>query len=252
MTDGVHREPGGGSEERLTGAPGLRRVGAEFVGTFALVLVAAGADTAARLSGGQVSEAARAVAPALLVMAFIYAMSDASGAHFNPVVSLAFAAKRVFPPAWVLGYWAAQLAGAITAALVLRGLFGEAAEAGVSRPHVPDPTAVVVEAGLTWLLLMVILGTADRHRVVGTEAALAVGGTIAMCGLVAIPLTGASMNPARSFGPAVANGALGDLWVYLLGPALGALLAVIVTRLLHGPVEDDPEAVKAAEGSSGG
>jgi aquaporin Z len=224
-------------------------MGAELIGTFALVLVAAGADTAARVSGGQVSEAARAVAPALLVASFIYAMGDVSGAHFNTVVSMAFAAKRLFPMSWVLVYWAAQVVGAILAAFALRALFGAAAEAGVSRPHIPDLTAVVVEAGLTWILLMVILGTSDRHRVVGTEAAIAVGSTIALCGLVAIPLTGASMNPARSIGPAIASGAVGDVWIYIVGPILGALAAVVITRLLHGPVEGEPGALEAAQGS---
>ncbi len=234
--------------ERL---PGIRRVGAEFIGTFGLVLVAAGADTAARVSEGQVDEVARAVAPALLVMAFIYAISDVSGAHFNPAVSLAFACKRLFPPTWVAMYWIAQIGGALVAALVLRTLFGDAAEAGVSTPHVPDGTAVLVEAGLTWLLLMVILGTADRHRVVGPSAAVAVGGTIALCGLAAIPLTGASMNPARSIGPAAANGEYGAVWIYLVGPLLGALAAVVVTSLLHGSTGHDPAVLEAVQGDDG-
>jgi aquaporin Z len=214
-------------------------------------LVAAGGDTAGRVSGGQVDGIARAVAPALFVMAYIYAMSDASGAHLNPVVSLAFAARRLFPATWVLVYWAAQFAGAILAALALHALFGDAADAGVTRPHVPDVTAVVLEAGLTWLLLMVILGTADRHRVVGSEAAMAVGGTIALCGLIALPVSGASMNPARSIGPAIAAGSLGDVWIYVVGPVIGALAAVIVTALLHGSTEHDGQAKEAAEGSGG-
>ncbi len=238
--------------DELAGWPGARRFGAEVLGTFALVLVAAGADTAARVSGGQVDEVARAVAPALLVMAFIYALSDASGAHLNPVVSLSFACRRLFPPSWVVVYWLAQVMGAIAAALVLHALFGDAADAGVSRPHVPDMTAVVIEAGLTWMLVMIILGTADRHRIIGSEAAMAVGGTIALCGLIALPLTGASMNPARSIGPAVAGASLGDLWIYIVGPTLGALLAVVVTTLLHGSTEHDPQALEAAEGERHG
>ncbi|HEV8403533.1 MAG TPA: aquaporin, partial [Candidatus Limnocylindrales bacterium] len=99
-----------------------------------------------------------------------------------------------------------------------------------------------------WLLVTVILGTADRYRVVGPDAALAVGATIALCGLIALPIDGASMNPARSFGPAVVTGDIGNLWIYVVGPAIGALLAVLITRLLHGSTAADPKAVDAAEG----
>ena len=165
------------------------------------------------------SDAARAVAPALMVAALIYAIGDVSGAHLNPVVSLAFAFKRLVPVTWLVPYWVAQLAGAILACLLVRALFGDAVRAGVSTPHVPDGTAVAIEAVLTWLLVVVILGTADRHRIVGPNAALAVGATIALCGLIALPIEGASMNPARSAGPALVTGDLGNLWIYVLGPA---------------------------------
>lgn len=231
--------------------PLRRRLGAEAFGTFALVFVAAGADAAGRLSLGEVSPAARAVAPGLMVGAIIYAFGDVSGAHLNPVVTLAFVAKRLVPMRMMLGYWAAQLVGAIVAALVLRGLFGTASEAGVSQPHLVEPAAAaVVEALLTLLLVSVILGTADRANVVGTEAALAVGATIALCGLIALPLEGASMNPARSIGPALVAGRLGDAWVYVVGPAIGALIAVAVARLLHGRPDEDAE--DAAQGDGGG
>ena len=189
----------------------VRRFIAEVVGTFALVFVAAGADTMAVVSGGQVGVAARAVAPALIVAAVIYAMSDESGAHLNPSVSLAFVLRRDFPAAWLAPYWLAQVLGAVIASLVLLILFGDAAAAGVSTPHVAPSTAVVIEAILTMLLVTVILGTTDRARIVGPDAAIAVGATIAACGLIALPITGASMNPARSLGPALVNGQLGDL-----------------------------------------
>src|SRR2546427_3364291 len=168
----------------------------------------------------------------MLVMAMIYAFGDASGAHFNPVVSLAFALKRLFPLPWLLPYWAAQLGGAVLGALGLRAMFGEAAAAGISRPVlVGSGTALAIEAVLSAILVTVILGTADRHRLIGPNAALAVGATIALCGLVALPLEGASMNPARSFGPAVIGGSLGDLWIYWICPLVGALIALIVTTL---------------------
>ena len=233
------------------GDPGwLRRVAAETFGTFALVFVAVGGDAMAVVSGGQVSVAARAVAPALMVAALIYAIGDVAGAHLNPVVSLAFALKRLFPVRWLVPYWASQFVGAVAAALVVRWLFGDAVRAGVSMPHVPDRTALVLEIVLTWLLVTVILGTADRHRLVGPDAAIAVGGTIALCGLIALPIDGASMNPARSLGPALIAGDLGHVWIYLVAPAIGAALAVLLTRFLHGPTEADKEAAQAAQGGT--
>jgi aquaporin Z len=131
----------------------------------------------------------------------------------------------------------------ILAFLLVQALFGDAVRAGVSTPHVPDGTAVAIEAVLTWLLVVVILGTADRHRIVGPNAALAVGATIALCGLIALPIEGASMNPARSAGPALVTGDVGNLWIYILGPLIGASLAVVLMRFLHGR---QPEADAAA------
>jgi aquaporin Z len=223
------------------------RLGAEAIGTFALTFVAAGGDAMANLSAGDVTPVARAVAPGLLVMAFIYAIGDRSGAHFNPVVTLAFTLRRVFPPGWVPGYWLAQLAGAALAAALLRLLFPDSAAAGVSQPNIAPETALVLEIVLTAILVTVILGTADRYQLFGPNAAIAVGATIALCGLIALPIEGASMNPARSFGPALISGQLNDLWVYVLGPIVGAAIAVVITRFLHGPVPR-AEAAEAAMG----
>lgn len=226
------------------------RLLAEGLGTFALTFIAGAGDAAARLTGGEVDAAARAVAPGLLVLAFIYALGDRSGAHFNPAVTIAFTARRLFPPVLVAPYVAAQLAGAAAAALVLRALFGSASEAAVNAPRAIGPLAAVgVEIVLAWLLVTVILGTADRYRVVGTDAAIAVGVTIALCGLVALPVEGASMNPARSTGPAIVAGRLGDLWIYWLGPLTGAMLAVAAARVLHGPAPVDAMQVEAATGA---
>jgi aquaporin Z len=226
-----------------------RRLSTEVFGTFALVFVAVGADASASFTNGAVSDAARAVAPALVVMAMIYAIADGSGAHFNPAVSLSFTLKRLFPPTWLLPYWGAQLVGALAACLVVSAILGSHVEAGVSTPHgISAGAATVLELLLTSLLLVVILGTADRARLVGPNAALAVGGTIALCGLVALPLESASMNPARSLAPALVTGHLDAIGIYLLGPFLAAPLAVGLTRLLHGPTERDPKAVEAAQG----
>lgn len=227
-----------------------RRLTAEAFGTFALVFAAAGGEVMAAASHGSVGAAARAIAPALIVAALIYSVGDTSGAHFNPAVTLAFAIKRLVPASWLVPYWVAQIFGAALAAAALRAVFGAAIDAGVSRPKLVDPTsAVVLEAILTLFLVTVILGTADRFRVVGPNAALAVGATIALGGLIALPIEGASMNPARSLGPALVAGQLTDLWVYIAGPALGAIAAVGLTTFLHGPADGDGKAEEAARGS---
>jgi MIP family channel proteins len=235
--------------DEFAAAPGARRLLTELVGTFALTSVAAGIDVTARLSGGEIDLVARSLAPALLVMAFIYALGDASGAHFNPAVSFGFTLKRLFPVGWMLQYWVAQLAGALLAGAGLVLVFGaNTAEAGVDAPHVAAPIALVLETFLSWILLTVILGTADRHRLVGPNAALAVAGAITLCGLTAKVISGASMNPARSFGPALATGRIGDLWIYLAAPFIGALVAVGLTAILHGSQPKDRDQVEAAAG----
>jgi aquaporin Z len=251
MSEPEHLRRGRSEEalEEIRNPDWPRRLTAEAFGTFALVFAAAGADVMARISNDEITAAARAVAPALMVMALIYSLGDQSGAHFNPAVTLAFALKRLVPASWLVPYWSAQLVGAIASAAVLRLLFGSAIEAGVSEPKLVDPpTALAIEAILTLLLVTVILGTADRYRVVGPNAALAVGATIALCGLIALPIEGASMNPARSIGPALVAGKLTDLPVYILGPALGAILAVLLTRFLHGEQAVDGKAKEAAQG----
>jgi MIP family channel proteins len=229
--------------------PWPRRLGAEVFGTYALVFAAAGADVMASVIG-DMSPAARAVAPALMVAALIYAIGDVSGAHFNPAVTLAFVLKRLLPARWLGPYWFAQAVGALLAAAVLAILFPGALPAGVTRPHVPTTTAFTVEVILTSFLIVVVLGTADRHRVVGPNAALAVGATIAMCGLIALPVDGASMNPARSLGPAIVAGELEEAWIYVVGPVVGAVLAAGLAWFLHGRTDWDDKAAAAARGNS--
>lgn len=214
----------------------VTRLSAEAIGTFALTFVAAGGDVAANLTGGDVTPMARALAPGLLVMALIYAIGDRSGAHFNPAVTLGFALRRVFPVGWVAGYWVAQLVGATLAAGLLRFLFGDVAEAGISAPNIEPATALALEIIFSAILVTVILGTADRYRLIGPNAAIAVGATIALCGLLFLPIEGTSMNPARSIGPALVTGEYKHLWVYVAGPIVGAAIAVVIARLLHGPV----------------
>ena len=223
-----------------------RRLLAELIGTFALTFIAAGSDVAAVLTHGVVSEAARALAPALVIMAMIYTFGGQSGAHFNPGVTLAFALRRDFPWSRVPGYWLAQFIGAILAALLLRILFGLAGHVGANQPHFGVVTALVIEIVLTFFLVTVILGTATESGIVGHNAAIAVGGTIALDGLFGIPISGASMNTARSLGPALLSGDLSNLWIYIAGPLAGVLLAVAFAYLLRGWT--NPHAVEVAKG----
>jgi aquaporin Z len=235
--------------EEASWNPGPHRLAAEVIGAFALTSVAAGADVAAAITGGQVSYEARAIAPGLLVMALIYALGDVSGLHINPAVTLGFTLKRLFPWRWLPTYWLAQLLGAVAAGVALVALFGPtSAQAGVNEPHIDSLAALAIEVFLTWLLVTVILGTADRAHLVGPNAALAVGGTIILCGLIALPITGASMNPARSTGPALATGDVSDLWLYWLGPMVGSMLAVAVAGFLHGARTSGGESEKSAKG----
>jgi aquaporin Z len=211
----------------------FRRGLAEFVGTFLLTFVAAGGEVISVVSHGEVSASARAVAPGLVVAALIYAIGDVSGAHFNPVVTLAFAVRRVFSRGYVPLYWATQIAGACAAATVLRTLFGLRGDLGTTAPSGSDEQALVLEIVLSGVLVFVIVSTATRHSLVGNDTALAVGATVALCGLFAGPISGASMNPARSLGPALIAGSTGDVWIYLAGPIVGGLVAVLVCTALH-------------------
>lgn len=243
-------DPPRGDDRPEVEHPLSRRLAAEVVGTFALVFVAVGGDAMASLAGAQISTLARAVAPGLMVGALIYAIGDVSGAHFNPVVTTAFALKRLFPPRLIPGYWLAQLVGGLAAAMVVDRLVPLGASAGVSTPHVDAAVAVSIEAILTFLLLTVILGTADRARIVGPDAALAVAATISLAGMIALPIEGASMNPVRSLAPALVAGQTNDVWIYILGPAIGGLIAVAVNLFLHGPGASDAKAKDAAQGEA--
>jgi aquaporin Z len=227
-----------------------RRLFAEGFGTALLTLVATGADVIAAAARVPLSQPARFVAPGLVVMALIYTLGDVSGAHLNPAVTLAFTLRGDFPWRRVPGYWLAQFVGATVAAVFLRLVFGNVGHLGATLPArtLGFWPALLMEAVLTMLLVTVILGTAHDSRLVGHNAALAVGGTIALTGLFAGSVSGASMNPARSFGPALVGGHLSTMWIYLLGPLAGALLAAGIAWILHGPTT--LEAIKAAGGDT--
>lgn len=213
-----------------------RRLFSEVMGTFLLVLVAAGAGMMNAAFGDPISRTAAVVAPGLMVMAMILFMGRVSGAHFNPAVSIAFALRGDFPWHRVPGYVVAQFIGAVLAVLFLQAVIGVSASNGATYPaqSATDLAAFLMEVVLTFGLVSVILGTASGAQNIGIIGALGVGGYIALAGLWASPLSGASMNPIRSLAPDLVANDFTAYWVYLAGPLLGAGLAVIAAYMLRG------------------
>jgi aquaporin Z len=226
-----------------------RRLFSEVLGTFLLVLAGAGAGTVNAVSHGEISLTARVTAPGLTVLAVILFMGAISGAHLNPAVSVAFAARGDFPWARVPGYILAQLVGATLACLLLAALFGRVGMLGATEPGpgFGDGQALIVEIVLTAGLVSTILGTASKAQNLGPISAFGVGAYIILAGLWAAPVSGASMNPARSFGPDLVLLNFSHFWVYLVGPIVGGLLAVVIAYILRGPGGDLP-AIQAAQG----
>ncbi|MGA3133350.1 MAG: aquaporin [Terracidiphilus sp.] len=220
----------------LESAHEWRRLFAEAWGTFLLVVVAAGAGVVGAQSGGAISLGMKVVAPGLMVMAIIYFMGAVSGAHLNPAVTLAFALRRNFPWSRVPGYITAQIIGGIAAASFLRALFGIQGLFGATTPGpgVSDFKALAMEVLLTTGLVSTILGTASGARNIGSNGALAVGGYISLAGLWAAPISGASMNPVRSFAPDLIRGDMATTWIFVVGPVLGAIIAVGFEWILKG------------------
>ncbi len=215
-----------------------RRLFSELFGTFLLVVVAVGGGMVnARFGGNAVPGPARVVAPALTVMAIILFMGAVSGAHLNPAVTIAFALRGNFPWRRVPSYIVVQMAGAVLATLVLLGLVGSHGSAGLTLPGpgVSTGTALLWEVLLSTGLVSVVLGTASGAQQLGPVAAFGVGSYIALAGLVGAPMSGASMNPARSLGPAMVLGIWTSWWAYLVGPMVGALIAVGIAHILRGP-----------------
>ena len=205
---------------------------AEGLGTFALVFFGCGA-----IAVGQLGQPAVALAFGLVIAVMIYALGHISGAHFNPAVSVGFAVGRHFPWSRVATYSMAQIAGATIGALVLRISLGDGADLGLTQPSGGEPQSLVWEALLTFFLMLVITAVATDTRAVGEAAALAIGGTVALGALVGGPISGASMNPARSLGPAIVSADLTAIWLYLVGPVIGAIAAALVYRYLRSAPE---------------
>jgi aquaporin Z len=230
-----------------------RRLFAEVLGTFFLVLVAAGGGMVnARFGGHAIPAPALVVAPGLMVLSIILFMGTVSGAHLNPAVSVAFALRGNFPWKRVPFYIVAQFAGAVLATLLLWALIGRHGSAGLTLPGpgIPVPVALVWEMVLTAGLVSVILGTASGAQQVGALAAIAVGSYIALAGLWGAPVSGASMNPARSLGPALVLGDWTAWWAYLAGPAAGGAIAVGIAYILRGP-GGGTHGTQAAQGTLG-
>jgi aquaporin NIP len=214
----------------------MRALAAELIGTFALVFAGAGAIMVDDKTH-QLGHVGVAITFGLVIMVMIYAVGHVSGAHFNPAVSFAFALTRHFSWTRLLGYWAAQLSGALIAAAILRGSLGNRAHLGATLPAGSQAQAFLWEAVLTFFLMFVIMSVATDTRAVGEAAAIAIGGTVGLDAMFGGPVTGASMNPARSLGPALVSGDLHGLWVYLVAPLVGAAVGAIAYQFVrHEPV----------------
>jgi aquaporin Z len=213
-----------------------RRIFSEVWGTFLLVLVAAGGGViGATAFGGGLTLAMKALAPGVMVMGIIFFMGTISGAHLNPAVTLAFAVRGNFPWIRVPGYILAQVVGAILASLFLEWVYGNVINGATEpTPDVSVWVGILTEAVLTLGLVSVILGTASGARNIGANGALAVGGYIGLVSVWAAPVTGASMNPARSFGPDLVGADFSHYWIYLVGPLVGAMIAVGFEFILRG------------------
>ena len=217
----------------------LHRAAAEGLGVFALVFAGCGAIVTEAEHPGSLGVVGIALVFGLIVMAMIYATGHLSGAHLNPAVTLAFALTRHFPRAEAGAYLLAQVLGAIAAAALLAAVWpGQSAELGATVPSVGAGSAFVYEVVLTAFLMFVIIAVATDTRAVGAAAAIAIGGTVGLDALFGGPVTGASMNPARSLGPALVAGEFSDLWIYLLAPPLGAALGALAYQLVRGEHSD--------------
>jgi MIP family channel proteins len=213
--------------------PAAGRYAAEFLGTFALVFAGPGAAVINAYTNGGVTPVGIGLTFGLIVGAMIYAIGHISGAHINPAVTLAFAVTRHFPRRDIPFYIGAQLAGAAAASLVTKGLYGNVAHLGATLPTHGAGQAAVLEGLLTFFLMFVIMAVATDVRAVGEAAAIAIGGYVALAATFAGPIAGASMNPARSFGPALVSNDWTAWWAYWVGPILGALLGALAYQLVR-------------------
>ncbi len=211
----------------------MKKLSAECFGTFCLVFAGTGAIVINDVSGGSITHVGIALTFGLVVLAMIYAVGDISGAHLNPAVTIGFFAAHRFSGRLVLPYIMSQSIGALAASLLLRGLFPSHTSLGATRPAGSDAQSFILELVLTAILMFVILRVSSGARERGITAGIVVGSVIALEALFAGPICGASMNPARSFAPALVSGQFASLWLYLAAPTLGALLGVGLCRCMR-------------------
>ena len=219
-----------------------RRALAEGLATFALVFAGCGAIVANEVYDGALGVVGIGLVFGLIIMVMVYATGHLSGAHINPAVTLAFTLTRHFPARDAVAYVAGQLVGAVGGALVLLAVWpDQPADLGSTVPSVGAGSAFVYELILTAFLMFVIMAVATDTRAVGAAAAIAIGATVGLDAIFGGPVTGASMNPARSFGPALASGQWTDFWVYVAGPVSGAALGALAYQLVRGGASDGRE-----------
>jgi len=205
---------------------------AEFIGTFTLVFFAAGSALIDAKTHGAVSLIGCAAASGLIVMAIIYTFGNVSGAHINPAVTIGFSVAGLFNKKEILPYVGSQLAGSLVAGLSLKFLFPESPSMGATNPTGPEMQSFILEIILTFLLMLVILHTSQGIKEIQQLAGIIIGGMVLLEIIFAGPISGGSMNPARSFGPAIADGNLNSLWIYFVAPVIGASLATVVWKFL--------------------
>jgi aquaporin NIP len=212
----------------------MQRYLSELIGTFAMVFCGAGAIIINDISGGTVTHVGVALTFGLIVMTMVYSLGDLSGAHINPAVTIAFWAAGRFHKKEVLPYIIAQIAGAIMASAILYLLFPSQETQGGTTPSGTSMQSFILEVILTFILMFVIMKVSTGSKETGTMAGIAIGGVVGLEALFAGPITGASMNPARSIAPAIFSGHTEYLWLYISAPILGALLAIFVCKLIKG------------------
>ena len=223
----------------------IRALTAEAIGTFGLVFTGTGAMMIDAKTG-QIGHVGVAITFGLIIMVMIAATGHISGAHFNPAVTLAFAAARHFSWRLVPRYWAAQFGGAVAASLLLRALFGDIANLGATLPFGSDGQSFGLETVLTFFLMFVIISVATDVRAAGQLAAIAIGGTVGLESMFAGPISGASMNPARSLAPALISWTWQSQWLYVLGPAIGAVLGALAYQFIRGESSNSAQTTEMA------
>jgi aquaporin Z len=210
----------------------MKKYISEFIGTFSMIFCGTGAMTINEVTGGEVTHVGIAITWGLIVMAMIYAFAETSGAHFNPAVTIAFAYAKKFEWKEVPKYILAQVLGAVLASLLLWFLFPTSEFLGATIPTIDVYRAFVLELLLTFFLMVVIINVSTGSKEIGVVAGIAIGGVVLLEAMFAGPITNASMNPARSIAPAIVSGNLQHLWLYIIAPVLGALLAVVSCKLV--------------------